>query len=483
VESMKSDSERAASIDMKNQAYVDGVVDTVVNKILNMVQEGIQIYVVMDGATPPLKDMTTKSRGDAMDQAREQLRVEQERQLKETAFLLGTTSTGCTTTTTTTTATTAAASTFNDPSAPSPPPATSPPPSPFDAALNAKSIWQNNSKTGASSEELGAMFSKLRAAFRRHSIPFIVAPYEADAQLAYLANKPLFMADGNKEPAVNLVISSDSDCVPHDIPVVLKQLDSNLAGDLYKKSKRGLAPAFPIQSFTPGMMVCLSILMGCDYLPNLYMVGAKTARNLIDDSFKKYLADPRTDPPLAVLFSKLSKKGHFNSVEGGSDGYIRSFLRALVMFRHPVVYDIQDTAMLIARSSDPELECYEPYAAMVNDDELIQSLAGEVLPNEIAAGIAEGWINPKKMVLDASPDIPEDVSKAFEFWVEEGGKVEWEKSKTERREKRKQEIAEFERLAVVQKEKERRAIQVSNFALRRWVAPHAPWFTQVYGHI
>ena len=61
-------------------------------------------------------------------------------------------------------------------------------------------------------------------ALRDCGITCIVAPYEADAQLAFLA------CTGK----VDFVISEDSDCIAYGIPMVFTKMDKNGFGVVYR---------------------------------------------------------------------------------------------------------------------------------------------------------------------------------------------------------------------------------------------------------
>ena len=57
---------------------------------------------------------------------------------------------------------------------------------------------------------------------RARHVQFVVAPFEADAQLAYLA----------RSGAVDIVITEDSDMVPYGVPATVFKLDKNGSGKL-----------------------------------------------------------------------------------------------------------------------------------------------------------------------------------------------------------------------------------------------------------
>lgn len=94
---------------------------------------------------------------------------------------------------------------------------------------------------------------------------FIVAPYEADAQMAFLSKRGL----------VDVCISEDSDLLAHGCKRVLFKLRS----DGYGKEIQ-LQNALESRSFEEFQTAC--ILMGCDYLSRLRGAGPKTAFRLVD---------------------------------------------------------------------------------------------------------------------------------------------------------------------------------------------------------
>ena len=289
-------------------------------------------------------------------------------------------------------------------------------------------------KAGASQREFAVVRHKLIAAFREHNIDFIVSPYEADSQLAYLATTSIDEDDPRSGKLIDLVISSDSDCIPLGIPKVLKNLDPKTNhGDLYLRSD---IPAMPKEysfvGFTEGSIACACILSGCDYLKNIPGTGIIGAYAVVKESFDPWVsAEDRTKatPPLEALLKNLCKK-HMKAFSCDErELYWNKFLRSLVMFRHPVVYDPTAQEHIIADKYDPELLCYEPYNEMVEDDYIVQSICGEILPKAVARGIHFGWINPKKLTLVKGGscgeliegDTPADILEGYNAWIKDGG--------------------------------------------------------------
>ena len=93
------------------------------------------------------------------------------------------------------------------------------------------------------------------------------------------------------------------------------------------------------------------------------------------------------------------------------------------MFRHPVVYSPLTGEHEIMDRDDEDLISYEPYAKLINDDDTVQSICGEMLPPAIAKAVSEGWVSARRLSLIDLPaeEIPEQVKKDVEEWVKAGG--------------------------------------------------------------
>ncbi|CAF5077244.1 unnamed protein product, partial [Rotaria sp. Silwood1] len=92
---------------------------------------------------------------------------------------------------------------------------------------------------------------------RTMGIDIIVAPYEADAQLAYL----------NRAKIADYVITEDSDLVLFGCHHILFKLDEQGNGELFERTKFDLKKEFGLDSFERFRWMC--ILSGCDYLENI----------------------------------------------------------------------------------------------------------------------------------------------------------------------------------------------------------------------
>ncbi|KEG07731.1 putative exonuclease [Trypanosoma grayi] len=97
----------------------------------------------------------------------------------------------------------------------------------------------------------------------------IVAPYEADAQLAYMC----------KEGYVQAVISEDSDLIAYHCPCQIAKLDAHGNCEVFLAQDLKRCPSFSGLSYESFLVGC--ILSGCDYLPSLRHIGVKKAFRLV----------------------------------------------------------------------------------------------------------------------------------------------------------------------------------------------------------
>ncbi|KAI0947714.1 hypothetical protein AcW1_009409 [Taiwanofungus camphoratus] len=114
-------------------------------------------------------------------------------------------------------------------------------------------------------------------ALRAESVPYVVAPYEADAQLAYLER--IGLVDG--------IITEDSDLLVFGCKNVLFKLDVT-AGTITCISRADFASLTSMSSggisllgWSDVQFRSMAILSGCDYLPSIPGVGLKTAWSLL----------------------------------------------------------------------------------------------------------------------------------------------------------------------------------------------------------
>lgn len=154
---------------------------------------------------------------------------------------------------------------------------------------------------------------------RQMGVDCIVAPYEADAQLAYL----------NSSKIADFVITEDSDLVLFGCNKILFKLDLMGNGTLVETEKLYLSMQMSpdVYSFDKFRYMC--ILSGCDYVQSLPGIGLKKALK-----FLKLTANP----DIYQVITKLPAYLNMRQIVV-SDEYREEFMVALATFKHQIVYN------------------------------------------------------------------------------------------------------------------------------------------------
>ena len=106
---------------------------------------------------------------------------------------------------------------------------------------------------------------------RNKNIEYYVAPYEADAQLAYLYHKGI----------VNVVFTEDSDLLWFGVKKVFYRMDNSGIG--YEIDMSHLNQIDSFKDFDFDMFLTTCIISGCDYLPSMKGVGFVKAQKLVEE--------------------------------------------------------------------------------------------------------------------------------------------------------------------------------------------------------
>ncbi|KAI5670730.1 hypothetical protein M9H77_11094 [Catharanthus roseus] len=201
---------------------------------------------------------------------------------------------------------------------------------------------------------------------KQENIAYIVAPYEADAQMTFLA----------VSKQVDAIITEDSDLIAFGCPRVIYKMDKFGQGVEFRYSMIEKNKELNLTGFTKQMILEMCILSGCDYLQSLPGMGLKKAHALIK-KFKTY--------------DKVIKHLKYNSVSISSH-YEESFKKALLTFQHQRVYD-------------PLLEDIVHLSELPDGLHENLDFLGPLIPQHIAKGIATGDLDPfTKMPLEVDCD-------------------------------------------------------------------------------
>ncbi|OWK08173.1 EXO1, partial [Cervus elaphus hippelaphus] len=213
--------------------------------------------------------------------------------------------------------------------------------------------------------------SVIKAA-RSQGVDCLVAPYEADAQLAYL----------NKAGIVQAVITEDSDLLAFGCKKVILKMDQFGNGLEVDQARLGMCKQLG-DVFTEEKFRYMCILSGCDYLSSLRGIGLAKACKLLR------LAN---NPDILKVIRKI---GHYLKMNiTVPEDYIKGFIRANNTFLYQLVFDP------IKRKLIP-LNAYED-----DIDPKTLSYAGQYVDDSIALQIALGNkdINTLEQIDDYNPD-------------------------------------------------------------------------------
>uniref|UniRef100_A0A670XW15 Exonuclease 1 n=1 Tax=Pseudonaja textilis TaxID=8673 RepID=A0A670XW15_PSETE len=162
-----------------------------------------------------------------------------------------------------------------------------------------------------------AMACEVIKAARAKGIDCLVAPYEADAQLAYL----------NKAGMVQAIITEDSDLLAFGCKKVFLKIDKFGNGLEIDQARLGMCKQLG-DVFTEEKFRYMCILSGCDYLPSIHGIGLGKSCKLLKIA---------NNPDIIKVIGKMGQYLKMNiSV---SEEYIQGFIRANNTFLYQLVFD------------------------------------------------------------------------------------------------------------------------------------------------
>jgi hypothetical protein len=199
---------------------------------------------------------------------------------------------------------------------------------------------------------------------RRRGVAFVVAPFEADAQMAFLASTG----------AVAAVITEDSDLVAYGVARVFLKLDLKTgAGVEVASAALPRCRELNLSGFSADTFLHMCVLSGCDYAPGLPGVGPRKAAALL-----------RRFRTVAAAVRHLRFEG--TPVPRGYEAQLQD---ALWTFAHQYVFDAA-AGVCVHRTPLPDVGSPPP--------ERVVALLGAAPSGEEAAGVAEGRLDPMTLL-------------------------------------------------------------------------------------
>ncbi|KAJ3993391.1 PIN domain-like protein [Lentinula boryana] len=242
------------------------------------------------------------------------------------------------------------------------------------------------------------MAFQLIKALRAESVQYVVAPYEADAQLAFL----------ERQGIVSAILTEDSDLLVFGCKTVLFKFDP-VARSVVSISRADFASVTATSADSNGISLvgwsdtqfrAMAILSGCDYLPSIPGIGLKTACAMLR----------RWKTPQAVV-RQIALEGKKRVPKG----YLDQFKLAEKCFLHQRVYD--PLAEKLVYLTDVDLRNWDDLAeAYIGGSVCSFDYANKVqcffyrrdLEGTLAKKLAAGDVDP--ITLEAMVDINPEYS-------------------------------------------------------------------------
>ncbi|KAG9448978.1 hypothetical protein H6P81_008943 [Aristolochia fimbriata] len=212
---------------------------------------------------------------------------------------------------------------------------------------------------------------------RSEDVEYVVAPYEADAQLAYLSTLK------ENQGGIEAVITEDSDLMTYGCKAIIFKMDQYGKGEevIMDNVFNSVSDGLSFKHIDKELFTGMCVLAGCDFLPSVPGIGIKRAHALVS----KYR---NLDRALSVI--------KYEKGEQVPKDYAKSFREAVAVFHHAKIYDAENK---VVKSINPL-----PQNVLQLFDGNMDFLGPEI-PSSTAAAIAEGRINPITMeAFDRSPN-------------------------------------------------------------------------------
>jgi exonuclease-1 len=193
---------------------------------------------------------------------------------------------------------------------------------------------------------------------KHNNIQYVVAPYEADSQMAYMERKGI----------INGVLSEDSDLLVFGVKCLITKLDK--FGDCIEVNRSHFTACREVSfvGWSDADFRRMAILSGCDYLPGIGGLGLKTAHRML----RKH-----------KTVDRLVKAAQFDGKLKVPAGFMEAFDQAEKTFLYQWVFcPIANKLVHLTPLADGVDIADMPYL-------------GEEVPPLVAAGVARGDLYPR----------------------------------------------------------------------------------------
>lgn len=193
---------------------------------------------------------------------------------------------------------------------------------------------------------------------KRLNVPYVVAPYEADAQLVYLENHD--MIDG--------IISEDSDLLIFGAQTLITKLDNEGNCIEIKRQNFKNVKEFSMADFDSEHLRIMAILAGCDYSPGLPKIGLIKAYRLVRQHQN---------------MDRLLRALRLDNITLVPSDFESTYQQARLTFLHQRVY-CPNAQHLVMLSEPKEIVTFPGF----------ENFIGPLIPSDLSREIAIGNIDP-----------------------------------------------------------------------------------------
>ena len=188
-------------------------------------------------------------------------------------------------------------------------------------------------------------------------IKYVVAPYEADSQLAYL----------EREGLIEAILSEDSDLLVFGAKCLITKLDQYGECVVIRQADFTACREISLAGWTTAEFRQMAILSGCDYLDGIHRMGLKTAHRFV----RKYKTIDRV-----IRGAQVEGKFRFPT------GYLESFTQADKTFLYQWVFCPQSKCLVnLTKPDSPcQLDGVTYIGAYVEAETAIRVASGELNP-------------------------------------------------------------------------------------------------------
>ncbi|CCC13206.1 hypothetical protein SMACR_06425 [Sordaria macrospora] len=224
---------------------------------------------------------------------------------------------------------------------------------------------------------------------KKADVPYVVAPYEADAQLIYL----------ERQGIISGVVSEDSDLLVFGAKRLLTKMDQYGQCIEINRSQFCAVREISLTGWTDAEFRHMAIFSGCDYLDSLPSMGLKTAYRMI-----RKLKTPE----------RIVKKLQFDGKIRVPDDYLERFKQAELTFIYQRVFCPVKQAVVCLTEPDES----------INVDDM--PYIGAPIDAKLARAIAAGDVNPitkDRITVTAASPSKRRISQVFSSAYGEGKKM------------------------------------------------------------